>query len=179
VAETVRVSAIARRYADAYFDLALEAKQVTRWRDELAAASDGLAQQSVVRALDNPQLSPAERVRLGLQLLEGASPQVRNLVRLLIERRRVRILPELLARFDERADREAGVVRAHVTTAVAVDAQIRNAIERALSQRFGTDVQTEVDEDPAILGGLVVRVGDRVIDDSLRTHLQQLQAALA
>jgi F-type H+-transporting ATPase subunit delta len=104
---------------------------------------------------------------------------VRNLVHLLIDRRRVRQLPGILNHYDVLADRESGTVRAQVTTAIEPDEQLQRAIARALSQRFGKDVQTEVRQDPAILGGLVIRVGDRVIDDSVRTHLQQLQAQLA
>jgi F-type H+-transporting ATPase subunit delta len=62
---------------------------------------------------------------------------------------------------------------------VPADAALEEKIRSSLSKQLGSDVQTIVRSDPAILGGLVIRIGDRVIDDSLRTHLQQLQAALA
>jgi F-type H+-transporting ATPase subunit delta len=177
--DAIHAGPLSRRYAQAFFELARDAKQIAQWRDALAAAADALTRPEIARALENPRLSQAERRRAGLALLEGALPQLRNLVQLLIERRRTRLLPEVLAHYDRLADRESGVVRARVTTAVAVDQRLRTAIERALSQRFGAEVQTDVQQDPDILGGLVVRIGDRVIDDSVRTHLQQLQAALA
>ncbi|MBV8302449.1 MAG: F0F1 ATP synthase subunit delta [Candidatus Dormibacteraeota bacterium] len=177
--EQVRAGALARRYADAYFALAEEAGKIPAWRAELFAATQALTTPEVAAALENPRISGSQRAALALRLLDGMSRQVRNLVRLLVDRRRSRLLPEVLAHYDTLADRASGVVRATVTTAVDVDRGMRTAIEHTLSERFGKDVQTEVVHDPSILGGLVVRVGDRVIDDSVRTHLRQLQAALA
>ena len=172
-------SSLARRYAEAYFDLAREAKDVAGWRAELAAVADALSSERVASALTNPQLSLAERTRLGLQLLDGASDTARNLARLLIERRRMGMLLGILSHYDVLADREAGVVRAEVTAAIAVDARLEKEISDALAKKIGKSVETTVLSDPSIVGGLVIRIGDRVIDDSVRTHLQQLQAALA
>lgn len=175
----IRPSGVARRYAEAYFDLAKQAGDIPGWRRELAAVVDALTSPQVALAVQNPRLPLAQRVQLGLTLLEGTSSPARNLTRLLIERRRTPLAPELLAAYDELTDRESGVLRAEVTTAVPVDAQLEQRISRELSRRFGQSVRSTVRQDPSILGGLVVRIGDRVIDDSVRTHLQQLQAALA
>jgi F-type H+-transporting ATPase subunit delta len=172
-------SSLARRYAEAYFDLARDAKDIAGWRAELAAVADALSSERVESALTNPQLSLAERTRLGLQLLDGASDTARNLARLLIERHRMGLVPGILSHYDVLADREAGVVRAEVTAAIAVDARLEKEISDALAKKIGKSVETTVLSDPSIVGGLVIRIGDRVIDDSVRTHLQQLQAALA
>ena len=129
--------------------------------------------------LKNPKTSLPERVRQGLQLLDGVSPEARNLARLLIERRRVGIIREILAHYDALADKASGVVRAEVITAIPVDDALEKRIRDSLRKQLGQDVETTVRTDPSIIGGLVIRIGDRVIDDSLRTHLQQLQAALA
>lgn len=175
----VRASILARRYAEAYFALALDADDISGWREQLAAVAETLSDPAVSEALENPKTSLAERVREGLQLLEGASPQARNLARLLIERRRVGIAREILAHYDALTDKASGVVRAEVITAIPVNAALEKRIRDSLSKQLGSDVQTTVRSDPSIVGGLVIRIGDRVIDDSLRTHLQQLQAALA
>jgi F-type H+-transporting ATPase subunit delta len=175
----VRASILARRYAEAYFSLAQEAGDIAGWREQLAAVDETLGDPAVSGALVNPNTSLADRVREGLQLLEGASPQARNLARLLIERRRVGIAREILAHYDALSDKASGIVRAEVTTAVPANAALEKRIRDSLSKQLGSDVQTIVHSDPSILGGLVIRIGDRVIDDSLRTHLQQLQAALA
>lgn len=170
---------MARRYAEAYFALARDAGDIAGWRAELAALSDAFSNPAVAQALQNPRLSVGRRVQLGLELLDGASTPARNLARLLIERRRSGLIREVLAAYDELADRASGVLRAEVVTAVPVDAQLQERIARVLSQRFGQSVRATLRQDPSIIGGMIVRVGDRVIDDSIRTHLQQLQAALA
>jgi F-type H+-transporting ATPase subunit delta len=174
----VRASPVARRYAEAYFDLAREAGDIGGWRAQLGAVVDALAQPEVAQALQNPRLPLAQRVRLGMSLLQDVAEPARNLARLLIERRRTQVASEILSAYDELADRASGVIRAEILTAVPVDAQLQERITRELSRRFGQSVRPTVRHDPSILGGLVVRVGDRVIDDSIRTHLQQLQTAL-
>jgi F-type H+-transporting ATPase subunit delta len=174
-----RASIIARRYAEAYFALAQDANDITGWRDQLAGIVEVLGDTSVGDALTNPKTSLAERVRQGLTLLKGASPEASNLARLLIERRRIGIVREILTHYDALADKASGVVRAEVVTAIPVDAALEEHIRQSLREQLGTDVETTVRTDPSILGGLVIRIADRVIDDSLRTHLQQLQAALA
>ncbi len=70
-------------------------------------------------------------------------------------------------------------MRAEVIAAIPVDDALEKRIRDSLRKQLGSDVETTVRTDPSIIGGLVIRIGDRVIDDSLRTHLQQLQAALA
>jgi F-type H+-transporting ATPase subunit delta len=174
-----RASILARRYAEAYFALAQDAGDITGWREQLAALAETLGDPAVADALANPKTSLSERVRLGLHLLDGASTQARNLARLLIERRRVGIVREILSHYDALSDKASGVVRVEVTTAIPADVALEQRIRDSLSKQLGSDVQTTVRTDPAIVGGLVIRIGDRVIDDSLRTHLQQLQAALA
>lgn len=175
----VRASPVARRYAEAYFGLAREAEDIAGWRDALAMVTAALSAPEVAQALQNPRLTLPQRVQMGMQLLEGVSDQARNLARLLIERQRAAHIREVLAAYDELADRASGVLRAEVVTAVPVDAKLTEQITSVLSRRFGQSVRPVVRQDPSIIGGIVVRIGDRVIDDSIRTHLQQLQAALA
>ena len=171
-------SALGRRYAQAYFDLARQAGKVPERRDALVRAVEALTQPQVAEALANPRLTLADRTQLALGLLEGVAEPARNLVRLLIERGRVRVLGELVETYDVLTDRDSGVVRAEVVTAVPVDAELKRSIGRALGEKLGSAVQTEVRQDPAILGGLVIRIGDRVIDNSVRTRLEQLRTAL-
>ncbi|MHB8533407.1 MAG: F0F1 ATP synthase subunit delta [Solirubrobacteraceae bacterium] len=169
---------VARRYADAFFDLARDAKAIAAYEDDLARAAETLSNTEVLDALGNPRLDIADRVRLALALIDGTAEHTRNLVRLLVERNRIALLSSVLEQFRLLADRESGVVRAAVTAAIPLTAALQEEITASLRERLGGDVQVTVAHDPAILGGLVIRVGDRVIDNSLRTHLQQLQASL-
>jgi F-type H+-transporting ATPase subunit delta len=171
-------SSIGRRYAQAYFDLARREGKIPQRRDDLVSAVETLSTPEVADALTNPRLGRSDRTRLALAVLEGVGEPARNLVRLLIERARLGALGDLVETYDALSDRESGVVRADVTTAIPVDEELRKQISQALGAKLGADVQTEVRQDPTILGGLIIRIGDRVIDDSIATRLQQLRTAL-
>lgn len=169
---------LARRYAQAYFELARQAGDIPGWRNALDQVSSMLAQDELRAALADPRIAHHEKVRVVAELLKDSPAPARNLARLLVERGRVAALPQVLQQYDALADRASGVLRAEVVTAVAVDRALEQRIRTQLAERLGGDVQTTVRQDPAILGGLVIRIGDRVIDGSVRTRLEQLQAAL-
>jgi F-type H+-transporting ATPase subunit delta len=170
---------IARRYAHAYFDLARQARDIPGWRRALEQVVTMLSHPDVASALRDPRIPRRERARIVAELLKDEQPAARNLARLLVERGRDAVLPQVLEQYDVLADRASGVLRAQVTTAVPVDAALEQRIRKQLAERLGGDVQTTVRQDPSILGGLVIRIGDRVIDGSVRTRLEQLQSALA
>ena len=169
---------IARRYAEAYFALASERGEIPGWREQLAAAVQVVADPRVATTLANPAISPEARTGELMSLLRDVSPEARNLVRLMFERGRISVAQAVLDHYDRLADEASGVVRAEVTTAVPVDDQLRREITETLTSHLRGKVQTTVREDPEIIGGLVIRIGDRVIDCSVRTRLHQLQTAL-
>jgi F-type H+-transporting ATPase subunit delta len=171
-------SSIGRRYAQAYFELARQDDKIPQRRDDLVNAVETLSTAEVGGALANPRLGLSDRTRLALEVLEGIGEPARNLVRLLIERNRIGVLGDLVETYDLLTDRDSGVMRAEVITAIPVDEDLTTRIGNALGEKLGAAVQTEVRQDPSILGGLIIRIGDRVIDDSVRTRLQQLQMAL-
>ena len=168
---------VARRYAEAFYDVARSQGRVDELRRGLATAVAVVTDSAVAAALRNPRLAAEDRRRV-LNLFGDVDTETRNLVRLMLERGRLTLVPEVLDDYDQLVDRDSGVVRAQVTTAVPVDGELERRIRDTLTQRLGAAVQTTIDQDPGILGGLVVRVGDRVIDSTVRTRLEQLQAAL-
>lgn len=171
-------SSIGRRYAQAYFELARQEGRLPQWRADLVRSVETLSHAEVAAALANPRLTLTDRTRLALDVLDGIAEPARNLVRLLIERGRTRVLGELVETYDMLTDRDSGVIRAEVTTAIPVDDDLKTRIGRELGEKLGAAIQTEVHQDPTILGGLIIRIGDRVIDSSVRTRLAQLQMAL-
>ena len=170
---------VARRYAEAYFQLARNAGKIEARGADLARAVEMLEQPAVAEAMRNPRVPIGDRVRLVLNLTDGLEPETRNLVRLLVERGRSGILPAVLERYRALADAASGVTRVEVTAAVPLDGALEKDIRDTLAQRLGGSIHTTVRQDPSIIGGLIIRIGDRVIDGSLRTRLQQLRAALA
>lgn len=170
---------VAARYAQAYFQLASEAGDLDGWRRPLAAAARTFSEPGVGDTFANPRLSRSQKMGAAEALLGRAAEPVRNLVRLLVERDRLGVLPLILERYDRLAAQASGITDARVTLAIPADERLRDRITRTLEERLGGRVRTTIEQDPAILGGMVVRIGDRVIDGSLRARLQQLQAALA
>ena len=172
-------SAIARRYAAACLAVARERDLVEPVGADLERARSILGDPRVRTAMTNPRVTVAERTDLLAGLLEGISAPVRNLVRLLVDHRRFALLDDVIAAYSQLVDAASGVLHAVVSSAAPLDPADARRIERALTGRFGKPVRLEPVHDPEILGGLVIRVGDQVIDDSVRTHLRQLQASMA
>jgi len=170
---------VARRYAEAYFQVAQEVGRVDAWGDDLARAADMLQHPAVAEAMRNPRVPLHDRVRLVMDLTDGLAQSTRNLVRLLVERGRGDIIGLVLERYRVLADVASGLTRVEVTAAVPLDQALESSVRDTLSRQLGGRIHTTVRQDPSILGGLIIRIGDRVIDGSLRTRLQQLRAALA
>jgi F-type H+-transporting ATPase subunit delta len=171
-------TAAARRYARAVFELATEEKRVDQWSAQLAALRDVMSDPQVAGVLANPTIPSEERMKL-LSAGDGLSQEAVNLARLLVEGDRVREIDGVVEEFDALADEAAGRVRATVTTAVQLDQDDRDRVARELSARLGKEVSMTVVVDPRILGGLKLQYGDRLVDASVATRLQQLRRRLA
>lgn len=172
-------TAVARRYARAVFELATEEGQVAEWGRRVAKVSDLLSHPEVAAVLTNPTIP----VRLRMELISAAphelDPEATNLARLLIESNRVEEVRGVAEEYEALADAAAGRVRATVTTAVELAPEERDRLAHQLSERLGKEVRIEVVVDERILGGLKLQYGDRLIDASLATKLQQLRRHLA
>jgi F-type H+-transporting ATPase subunit delta len=172
-------SAIARRYAGAYFEVALDQQRLDQAGADLERARTVLDDPRVRGVLDNPRNSAAQRADLAMALLAELGDPARNLVRLLLSRGRIKLFGAVVEEHRAIVEGASGEIRAVVTSAVALDDATEAEIARTLSERWGRPVRVVAAQDPELIGGLVIRIGDRVIDDSVRSHLQQLQAALA
>jgi F-type H+-transporting ATPase subunit delta len=172
-------SALARRYAAACYEVARERVSVDPVGAELERARDILGDARVRAVMANPRVSLKERSAVLEGLLEGMSAPARNLVRLLVAHGRFALVPEVVAEYRAMVDAASGVLRIVVSSAVPLNRAAERRIEGVLAVRMAHPVRLETVHDPALIGGLVIRMGDRVIDDSVRSHLQQLQAAMA
>jgi F-type H+-transporting ATPase subunit delta len=172
-------SPLARRYAEACYEVARERVSVDPVAAELERARDILDDVRVRAVMANPRVSLEERSAALDGLLEGMSAPVRNLVRLLVAHGRFALLTEVVAEFRAIVEAASGVLRIVVSSAVPLTRAAERRIEGMFAVRLAHPVRLETVHDPALIGGLVIRMGDRVIDDSVRSHLQQLQAAMA
>jgi F-type H+-transporting ATPase subunit delta len=136
-----------------------------------------LSDPDVARALTNPTIATEQRMAIVSDLFDGS--EATNLAKLLIESDRVRDVGAIADEFQRLADEAAGRVRATVTTAVELSSKDRDRVAEELSKRLGREIHLDVLVDPAILGGLKLQYGDRLVDASVDTRLQQLRRRLA
>ena len=168
---------LARPYARAAFAIARDAGALPAWSDALAFAARVAADPTVAALLGNPGLTQADATTLLAP--EGADAMFGNFLGLLFENRRLSLLPEITGMFDELRFEAERVVKAKVTSAVALPTAELDTIKAALKKRFGRDVEVETAVDESLIGGAVIDAGDVVIDGSLKGKLGRLQAALA
>jgi len=167
-----------RRYADAAFQLATRDGSIETWRRELqqaAATADG----ELMAVLANPALPLEQRLDAATRVFAGLNPSVRNLVLLLVKRHRIEQLPRVAAEFIRLDDRRQHITHANATSASPLTADEVQALTARLEQMTGGRIALTTDVDDALLGGLVVRVGDRLIDGSVRGRLERLRNQLA
>lgn len=172
-------TAAAKRYARAVFELATEEGQVEEWGRRIATVRDLLSDPNVAAVLTNPTIPLGLRMGLVSDPPHELDPEGTNLARLLIESNRVAQVGGVLEEFETLTDAAAGRVRATVTTAVELDHIERDKLAHQLSERLGKEVRMTVVVDKGILGGLKLQYGDRLIDASVATKLQQLRRRLA
>ena len=174
-----RRGAAARRYAEAAFQLAERDDAFDRWRDELRLAAELTAQPEIAKILNSPRVTLAERDQLlGRLFGKRISPAVLNLVRLLIRRSRLDLLTNVAAEYNRMLNQKRGVVSAVVTSALPLTPDEDKAIRAKVAEMTGTTVEIQTREDPALIGGLTVRIGDRLIDASVRGRLERLREQL-
>ncbi|MEO8228221.1 MAG: ATP synthase F1 subunit delta [Chloroflexota bacterium] len=174
-----RQSTAARRYAEAAFEIALRDRTVDAWRRELDDVAGVLTDPAVADVLRNPSIPTAVRedaVRKGLG--KSLSGPVLNLILFMIRRGRIEDIAQVAAEFGRLVDQRNGIVHATATTALPLDKAEISALTAQLEQMTGGTVRLIVETDPGLLGGLVVRVGDRLIDGSVRGRLERLRNQL-
>ena len=167
-----------RRYAEAAFEIALRDETVDSWRSELDRAAATLDSAELSETLANPAIPLRQRIDVVQGVFADLSEPVRNLVQLLLTRGRIRQLPRVAAEFRRLDDKRNNIVNAIATSASPLDdAEIR-AITARLEQMSGAAVALETAVDPDVIGGIVVRIGDRLIDGSVRGRLERLRNQL-
>jgi F-type H+-transporting ATPase subunit delta len=174
-----RQSTAARRYAEAAFEIAVRDGTVEAWRRELDEAADVIADPAIAEALHNPAVPRAvreEAIRKGLG--SAVSKPVLNLILFMVRRGRIEELTRVAAEFRRLDDERRGIIHAVATSALPLEPSEVKALTARLEQMTGRTVELAVETDPSLLGGIVVRVGDRLIDGSVRGRLERLRSQL-
>jgi F-type H+-transporting ATPase subunit delta len=177
----VSVSLVARRYATALLELGVETGQLDTIVRDINAIAEVYAQSHELRnAIENPIVAhPAKKATMTevAQRL-GIGQLAQNAVLLMIDRRRIRTLVDVARQLREMGDAKKGLLRAEVTSAAPLSDDYYGRLQAQLERMTGKRVVLEKREDPGLIAGLVTRIGDRIIDGSLRTRLVVMRDAL-
>ena len=174
-----RVSSAARRYAEAAFQLAERDETLDAWAEGLALAAELLSDERVLRIVDSPARPYRERLELIERLLADRVPEgVVKLAALLAQKGRIERLPAVAAEYRRLLDRRRGVVVARVTSATPLTADETDRVRDWATRFTGQTVDLRAGVDEGLIGGLTVRVGDTLLDASVRGRLERLRNQL-
>jgi F-type H+-transporting ATPase subunit delta len=174
-----RPTTASRRYAEAAFELATRDDSIDAWAKDLDMAAALLGDERVGRVIGDPSRPLAVRRDVIAKLLGNrVGKPMKNLVELLAERDRLDLVPAIALEYRKLLNRHNGIVTAIVTSAAPLTPDETKALEERLRAMTGATVELETRIDTALIGGLTVRVGDRLLDASVRGRLERLREQL-
>ena|SRR6056297_618409 len=166
---------LARPYARAAFSLADQAGSVDAWSDALAKASEAVETEAMQRVIGHPKVDEKRLQGLFEEVLgDSVDRAFKSFLTVLMHYRRLPLLPEIAAQFETLRRSSEHRLKVNVTSAVEMDQDQLEKLATRLREKFGTEIEMETGIDKDLIGGLVVRAGDKVIDASVRGRLEQL-----
>lgn len=168
----------AKRYSMAAFELAQEHNDSDAWLNAIRQIAEFMGDAEVKRVLENTRVSQEPKQRLIDAALGDLPTLPLNLARLLVRKNRTALAVDIAEQFGRLLEEQRGVSRARATTAVPLADTEREALSRRLAQQTGGEIVLETSVDPELLGGVVVQIGDRLVDASTRSKLRALKSSL-
>lgn len=168
----------ARRYAEALLDLAKAEDAVDVYRTSLDSLALGISPGSI-RALRDPSVPVKQRLAAIEAVTKGQPKVIRSVLLLLEQRDRIGLLPGIARAYADLVDRRAGIVKAKITTAFALDDEQRQTFVKRLESSSGKQIKASFTVDEELIAGARVQLGDHLIDSSVRAQLDALRTQLA
>ena len=168
----------AKRYAQAAFQIAQERNEIDQWAEELQAALAVVEDTTFRTYLKLPKVRITDKLKAIQDALGNVNPLVRNVVGLLASRNAIELYPRVVAEYQRFVDGHRNRERAVVVTAVPLDSQQEERLRQQLSKLLDKEVILSTQVEPQILGGLVARLGDRIVDGSTQGRLLDLRKSL-
>lgn len=175
------ISNISRRYARAFFEIATEQKQIELYYNELNQFASIVSQnKSLSDFLANPvfELASKKGVVESLIAKMKLSAMTVSFLRLLVDKKRIDILNDIVVGYCQLMDEALKKIRVNVKTAFALSDELKSFISSSLEKSMGKKVDMTVEEDPTLLGGLVIGVGDTLYDGSIKNQLNNMRNLL-
>ncbi len=174
----MRATISAKRYAQAIFEIAQEEKQLEEWRFSLRKIAEVMQDSETVTLLENPKLPFSLKKKLLEERLTGVNPLSLNLACLLVMKGKFKIADSIATEYERLVDAYYGIEQVKVTTAIILDDKSKEELQRNLESLIGKKVKAELCFDPAIIGGITIKIGDKLIDGSIKSRLMTLKKNL-
>lgn len=171
---------LARKYAVAMFEVAQEDNKLIEYGTQLEEIRQLFAAQPVLKAyMSNPQIQPTQKKEL-LNKVFGSDIEksVHNFIFLLIDKRRIALIEEIVGEYQALSNEVRNIAVAHVTTASAINKKQQDALTAKLEAVTGKHIQLKLHIDKSIIGGVVVKIGDKLIDGSVTSQIKSLEKQL-
>ena len=173
-----RRETVARRYADAAFEIGRADGTLETWEGDLATLREALGDERLRRLMEHPAVAFSDKEKVLRTVLKGVADEPLALALLMVRRGRPGAINAMVERFGELVRRERGISLAEVRTALPLDDRQRTAIAERLRVLTGDRVEMNEKVDETLIGGISVRIGDRLYDASVRSRLERLRARL-
>jgi ATP synthase F1 delta subunit len=174
------VEEIGRVYGDALFDVALAGDKLDKIHDQLGEFADAMHDNRDLQVfLFSPYFSSAEKKQGLSKVVSGADDEFQNFLELLAEKHRMPAIFHMRRRFDERWAEENKRLEVTLTSAVELDKKVVDRVGKEIERQTDRTIDMTAEVDPEVLGGLVLRVGNRVLDASIRSKLEKLRKEVA
>ena len=169
----------ARPYANAVYDLASENAAIESWGDALANLAAVVSDPQVAALLDNPDSGKQEKGEILIQILaDKLTDKQQNLVRLMAENGRLKLMPDVAEQFEVARAKAENIIEAEVTSAFELSAEQVSEITNTLKNKLGCEITLSTSVDETLIGGVVIKAGDTIIDASMKSQLDSLALSL-
>jgi F-type H+-transporting ATPase subunit delta len=168
----------AKRFSQAIFEIAKEKNTLDKWFEDLSLIASLSRNPEFVAAVDNPRFSFEDKFKLVSNQLKSKDPLVLNLTKLLISRGNFGLIAEIHSEYNRLLDNYRNIEQAEVTTAVALEDKEKAALVGRLEALTGKKIKLSAKVDPVILGGIIIRVGGKLLDGSTSNQLAALKAEM-
>jgi F-type H+-transporting ATPase subunit delta len=170
--------ASAKRHAQAVFQIAQERNELDEWQEYLALMKTRLEEPTILAFLKNSKIPFGEKTKLLQQLFPELNPLAMNFCQLLVAKNRLYLIEDVLTEYQHLVDEYQGRVRVRLISAVPLDKDEEQRIQAKLSETLDKEVVLNIEINPQIIGGIIFRIEDKLIDGSVHTRLETLRRNL-
>lgn len=173
------LTTLARPYAKAAFEVAVHGGDLQTWSDSLGLLAKVVSNKTVSRALASPSLTSEQQAQIVIDLCgDEINATGQNFIKVLSENKRLALLPEIVELFDKLKAEQERTIDVEISTAFPLASDLEKKLAQSIKAKLNRDVKIHSEINKDLIGGIVIRAGDLVIDDSVRTKLHRLAEAM-